>query len=266
MKSLLSLAAALTLCLPAASQAHDVWLLPSSTVISADNGWITVDAAAGNDKFYFNHNALRLNGLTVTAPDGSTVEPQHASTGKLRSSFDLNLTQAGTYRLAIVGDAIAASWEEGGQRKRWFGQPDAAAEHIPAKADKLKVWQSVRRIETFVTAGKPSAVKPSGKGLELVPLTHPNDLYAGEAAEFQMVLDGKPAPGLEVLVVPGGSRYRDQVNDIKLKTDDQGKFSVKWPQAGMYWMDVDAEDGKTASKLAAERRLAYVATFEVLPQ
>src|SRR5690606_9208557 len=201
-------------------------LLPSATVLSSDKGWITVDAAAGNDKFYFNHNALRLNGLTVTAPDGTAVEPQNTSTGKLRSTFDLNLTQAGTYRLAIVGDAIAASWEESGERKRWFGQPQDAAQHIPAKADKLKVWQSVRRIETFVTAGKPTDVKPSGKGLELVALTHPNDLYAGETAQFQMMLDGQPASSLEVLVVPGGSRYRDQVNEIKLKTDDQGKFSV----------------------------------------
>jgi uncharacterized GH25 family protein len=178
----------------------------------------------------------------------------------------VNLTQSGTYRLAIVGDAIAASWEENGQHKRWFGAPEAAAEKIPAKADKLKVWQSVRRIETFVTAGKPTDVKPSGKGLELVPITHPNDLYAGESAEFQMTLDGKPAADIEVLIVPGGSRYRDQVNEIKLKTDSQGKFSVKWPQAGMYWLDADAEDDKTAIKQASERRLAYVATFEVLPQ
>jgi len=266
MKTLVRLAAALALCVPLATQAHDVWLLPSSTVLSKDNGWITVDAAAGNDKFYFNHNALRLNGLAITAPDGSKVEAQNASTGKLRSVFDVNLTQSGTYRLAIVGDAIAASWEENGQRKRWFGTPEAAAEQVPAKADKLKVWQSVRRIETFVTAGKPTQVKPSGKGLELVPITHPNDLYAGESAEFQMTLDGKPAPDIEVLIVPGGSRYRDQVNEIKLKTDGQGKFSVKWPQAGMYWLDADAEDDKTVTKQASTRRLAYVATFEVLPQ
>jgi hypothetical protein len=81
-----------------------------------------------------------------------------------------------------------------------------------------------------------------------------------------MTLDGKPAADIEVLIVPGGSRYRDQVNEIKLKTDSQGKFSVKWPQAGMYWLDADAEDDKTAIKQASERRLAYVATFEVLPQ
>ena len=249
-----------------AAQAHDVWLLPSSTVLSGDSAWVTVDAAVGNDKFYFNHNALRLNGLTITAADGSTVEPQNVNTGKLRSTFDLNLTEPGTYRLALVNDSIGARWEENGQPKRWFGQAEAVDKNVPADAEKLSVWQSVRRIETFVTSGKPSDIKATGKGLELLPITHPNDLYAGESASFQLLVDGQPAAGAEILIVPGGGRYRDQVGEIKLKSDEQGKFAVKWPHAGMYWMDVDMEDDKTATKRATERRLAYVATFEVLPQ
>lgn len=258
--------AALLLCTSLAARAHDVWLLPSATVLSAENAWITVDAAAGNDKFYFNHRPLRLNGLTVTAADGSAIEPQNQNTGELRSTFDLKLTKPGTYRLAIASDAIAAAWEENGERKRWFGKPEEVADQVPAQADKLRVWQSVRRIEAFVTAGKPTEIKPVGKGLELLPITHPNDLYAGETATFQMLLDGKPASGVEIQVVPGASRYRDQLEAIKLTSDEQGKFSVQWPHAGMYWLDADAQDNKTASSRASERRLAYVATFEVLPQ
>ena len=47
MKSAAKLAAALALCLPFASQAHDVWIVPSSTVLSGTDSWITVDAAVG---------------------------------------------------------------------------------------------------------------------------------------------------------------------------------------------------------------------------
>ncbi len=50
-------------------------------------------------------------------------------------------------------------------------------------------------------------------------MTHPNDLFTDEPATFQMLLDGKPAAELEVNVVPGGSRYRDKVGEIQLKTD-----------------------------------------------
>jgi len=267
MKPLLSLAAAAAIAaLPLSAQAHDRFLLPSSTVLSAENAWITVDAAAGNDKFYFNHNRLALDNLAVTAPDGSAVQPQNVSQGRLRSTFDLNLTQAGTYRIALVNNGAFARWEENGQPKRWFGKPADLAANVPAGAAKLQVSESFSRLETFVTLGKPSALTPSGQGLELVAQTHPNDLYAGEQADFQLMLDGKPASGVKVVIVPGGSRYRDQVGEISLTTDAGGKFSVKWPQAGMYWLDADAEDDKTAVKQADKRRLAYTATFEVLPQ
>ncbi|RZJ03251.1 MAG: DUF4198 domain-containing protein, partial [Rubrivivax sp.] len=83
------------------AQAHNVWLMPSSTVLSKAE-WITVDAAVSNDLFFFNHVPLRLDNLTVTAPDGSALAPQNMHTGKLRSVFDLQLTQPGTYRLAVI--------------------------------------------------------------------------------------------------------------------------------------------------------------------
>lgn len=38
-----------------------------------------------------------------------------------------------------------------------------------------------------------------------MPVTHPNDLVNGEAATFQMLLDGKPAAGLEVTVTKGAT-------------------------------------------------------------
>lgn len=157
MKSFAKLSAALALCLPFAATAHDVWMVPSSTVLSATDSWITVDAAVGNDKFFFNHAPLRLDNLTIVAPDGSVVEGENLNRGKLRSTFDLQLKQAGTYRIAVVNDGVFAKWKE----------------------------------------------------------------------------DGKPKSDQDVNVVPGGSRYRDKVNEIQLKTDKDGKFSVKWPQPGL---------------------------------
>ncbi len=264
MKSAAKLAAALALCLPFAAHAHDVWIVPSSTVLSGTDSWITVDAAVGNDKFYFNHAPLRLDGLTVTAPDGNAAEAENINRGKLRSTFDLQLKQAGTYRVAVVNDGVFARWKEDGKNKRYFGKVEGMAQAVPAKADELEVSQSLGRVETFVTAGKPSAVKPVGRGLELAPVTHPNDLFTDEAATFQMLLDGKPAADLEVNVVRGGSRYRDKVGEIQIKTDKDGKFSVKWPQPGLYWIEAGMEDAKVTVPQAKKRRLSYAGTVEVL--
>lgn len=247
------------------AQAHNVWLLPSSTVLSKAE-WITVDAAVSNDLFYFNHVPLGLDNLVVTAPDGSTVAPENAHKGKLRSVFDLNLKQTGTYQLAVVSNGLFATYKDkAGANKRWRGTAEKFAAEVPADAQDLKVTQSVGRIETFVTVGKPSTVKPTGKGLELVAVTHPTDLVKGDKATFAFHVDGQPAPGLDVVLVPGATRYRDKKDEIKTTTDAKGEFSVTWPTAGMYWVDADASDAKTSLPQAKERRLSYVGTFEVLP-
>lgn len=265
-RTALALTLAAAVALPAA--AHRTWMLPSATVLSGQDPWITVDAAVSNDLFYFEHVPLRLDGLVVLTPDGSEGKAENQATGKYRSTFDVHLDKPGTYKLAIASGGIMASWEEGGQRKRWRGTAENFAKEVPAGAEKLQVTENYRRMEVFATAGKPTetVLKPTGKGLEMVPVTHPNDLFAGEAATFQFVLDGKPAADLEVSVIPGGIRYRDNLGEMKLKTDKDGKVAVTWLQPGMYWMEADLEDTKTSIKQASKRRASYNTTLEVLAQ
>ena len=266
-RSTLALAAVLSL-LPLSAFAHKAWLLPSQTVIAGDKPVITVDAAVSNDLFYFNHVPLQTAGLAITAPDGSKVEAQNLATGKYRTVFDVAVEQQGTYRIAVVNSGLTASWKEGDQPKRWRGTAARFASEVPKDAKELQVMQAVGRIETFVTHGSPNdtALKTSGEGIELVPVTHPNDLFAGEEASFKLVLDGKPAAGLEIEIVRGGTRYRNAQDEIKVKTDAAGMFKVTWPEAGIYWLETVSQDGKTSVPEARQRRLSYVATFEALPQ
>ncbi|KAF1695613.1 ABC transporter permease [Pseudoxanthomonas jiangsuensis] len=268
MKRTLILAAALALAVPFSAAAHKAWLRPSQTVLAGADPWITVDAAVSNDLFYFNHVPIRLDNLVITAPDGSSVQPQNPATGKYRSVFDVQLKQQGTYRIAVVSEGLFASWEEDGKPKRWRGNAQTFATEVPKDAKNLQVSQSVGRNETFVTNGSPNetALKPSGKGIELLPLTHPNDLFAGEPAKFRVLVDGKPASGLEFEIVRGETRYRNAQDEIKATTDAAGEFSVTWPEAGMYWLETSSQDAKTSVPQAKQRRLSYVATLEVLPQ
>ena len=253
---------------PFTAMAHKAWLQPSETVLAGVDPWVTVDAAVSNDLFYFNHVPLPLERLAITAPDGSKVDAQNGATGRYRSVFDVQLKQQGTYRIAMVNSGLSASWDEGGKPKRWRGTASALASEVPKDAKDLKVTQSVGRVETFVTNGSPNdtALKPVGEGIELVPVTHPNDLFAGEQAKFKLQIDGKPAVGLEIEIVRGGTRYRNAQEEIKAKTDTNGEFSVTWPEAGMYWLESVSEDTNTSLPQAKQRRLSYVATLEVLPQ
>lgn len=248
-----------------AAQAHSPFLMPSTTVLSTPD-WITVDAAVSNDLFNFTAFPLALDKLQVTAPDGSLVAPENLSKGKLRNTFDLQLKQPGTYRIAVLNDGVFARWKDkaSGQNKRARGTPESIAAQIPADAQEVEITQSAGRIEAFVSVGKPSTLKTIGSGLELVAAA-PNDLVKGEKTSFAMLLDGKPAKDLEVKLIAGDTRYRDKVDAISLRTDADGRFSVTWPAPGMFRLEAGSKDDKTTLPHATERRLSYAATLEVMP-
>ena len=271
-KQILRLAATVALAamtvVPAS--AHRQWMMPSSTVLSGDDVWVTVDAAVSNDLFYFEHQPLRLDAMKAWAPDGTEAAIENKATGRYRSTFDVHLTQKGTWRIASVSDGVMGSYELNGKTERLPRGTTTAnlAERIPAGATNVKTAEANNRNEIFVTVGEPTTTlfKPTGKGIELVPVTHPNDLIAGEAATFQFLLDGKPAADLPVTVIPGGIRYRDQLGQIDLKTGADGKVAIIWPEAGLYWLNVTTPQagGDEGAPPPIARRASYVTTLEVL--
>ena len=220
-----SVALAATVAVPA--NAHRQWMMPSSTVLSGDDVWVTVDAAVSNDLFYFEHQPMRLDAVKAWAPDGNEAVIENRSTGRYRSTFDVHLTKPGTWKIASVVDGVMGSYDLAGKTERLPRGTTTAnlAERIPAGATNVQTAESNNRNEIFVTVGEPTTTlfAPTGKGIELVPVTHPNDLFAGEAATFQFLLDGKPTAGLPVTVIPGGIRYRDRLGQMDLKTDAEGK-------------------------------------------
>lgn len=252
---------------PLAAQAHKAWLVPSATNIAGPEPWVTVDAAISNDLFFPDHHPASLDALQITGPDGQPVRPQNTLTGKYRSVFDVALTQQGTYRMAIVNQGLFASYELDGEKKRWRGKVDELGK-IPAGAKDVEVTETSGRVETFVSNGKPNttALTPTGKGLELAPVTGVTDLMAGEPATFQLLLDGKPAAKVKVSAIAGAVRYRNAPEELTAETGSDGKFTLTWPHAGMYWLNASVQDAQSAVKQASGRRASYTATLEVLPE
>lgn len=263
-KRLLVAAAAATL-LAGAAHAHRAWILPSATVVSGDNAWVTFDAAASNNLFFPDHRPMQVEAIAITAPDGSTVKPANATVGQYRTTFDLKLEQKGTYRIAQANSGLNASWKEGTETKRWRG---TMQEYVAQGIDKkpgVELTLSSRRVETFVTNGAPSEIKATGKGLELVPVTHPNDLYSGEEISFKLFDNGKPAANVEVSIIQGGDRYRDEPGELKLKTGADGALTFKLDTAGMYWLEAESRGAVTMEGKTLNAMSTYVAVIEVLP-
>jgi len=293
MKRTSLLVLAIAALLPLGAAAHKQWIIPSQAVVNGNDVWVTFDGAVSNQLFFPDHVPMRLDNVTATAPDGSRIELKNASTGKYRSTFDLQLGQPGTYRIANANTGLAVRWDTPGSlaakaRAQAEGKPvsgpgappetrggslrNASLEDLSTKVPKdarnLQVTQTIGRVETFVTNGAPNqtALAPVGQGIELAPVTHPNDLFAGEEATFRVLVDGQPAAGLEFEIVRGGTRYRNAQEDLSATTDAEGLLRVTWPEPGMYWLETSVQDDRPSIPQATQRRLSYVATLEVLPQ
>lgn len=250
--------------------AHRFWIVPSSTVLSGEKPWITVDAAISNSLFFADHAAPALEMFSVLGPDGKSVPLQNGNKGKYRTTFDLELPIEGTYKIVTARSFLSASWVENGETKRWRGTAESfASEGIKDKPD-VQVSRNASRVETFVTSGKPNsnALKPTGQGLELaVVKSHPNDLFSGEKARFVLLADGKPAVGVEVTLIRGDDRYRTEPGEYKTTTSEDGSFELEFKEAGRFWLNASTNvETKEASGSKTNARYSYTATFEVLPQ
>jgi uncharacterized GH25 family protein len=240
-KTLLAAVALAGVAVPAAV-AHRMWMVASSTTVSGTDNWVTVDAAVSNDLFYFDHQPLRTT-PAVTQPDGSAGSVENYALGRFRATFDLHLTQQGTYKVAAVNEGVFGSYLLNGERKMLPRGTTAAtlAQAIPAGATDVQTSTNLARNEIFITQGAPTRTvfTTTGKGIELAPVTHPNDLVTGEPATFGFLRDGKPGAGLTVTVIPGGGRYREGLKEQRLTTDAAGKVTIHWGEPGMYWVMVN---------------------------
>jgi hypothetical protein len=241
-------------------------------MVESKDAWVTVDAAVSDGLFEIDHQPLRLDLLQITGPDGATVAPANVLTGRLRSVFDVKLEKPGTYKAAIVSQTVMASYKVNGEQKRFRGNEETFKKDVPADAQELKVTRTAGRLETFFSNGETSMAvfKPTGAGLEFVPVTHPNDLHAGEKATWRFLIDGKPAANLAFSLVPGGVRYRGVLGEIRQTTDAKGEITFTVPAAGMYYLSSSWPAAAPAASgqppAMPERRMTYAASVEVLPQ
>ena len=267
-KQIVSALAAAAILVPAAATAHNPWLKPSNTTVSGKEGWVTVDAAASTDVFIADHQPLPFEMMKVVQPDGSAGQVENGMRGRYRSTFDVHLTQPGTYRIGSEMNGVFGSYKLDGQQQRLPRglAADKLKEAIPANATDVRIMENMGKNVIYVTLGAPTdtVLKPSGKGLDFVPVTHPDDLVAGEPATFGFTIDGKPAAGIEVKMIPDGRRYRNEQKEETFTTDAKGQVTITWPAAGLYWVQASTSDKNSSIPGATDRRMSFTATLEVL--
>jgi len=220
--------------------AHSPYLLPGNFKVAGYTAVLSAEISL-TDNLFLPDRAAQYP-FSFTAPDGKTEGIPESAVYKLptRTLVEYKLTDAkdGTYKLtAGPGISKTRSWEINGETKRTRDPNEA----MPAGAVLKSNSESHSSFDAYITIGKPEQLeipKASGKGLEIVPVTHPNQLNVDTVFEFIVQNDGKPLAQHDVSISYSNMDYSGQSSRNAVKTDASGKVSYKLEKPGMYMATV----------------------------
>lgn len=260
-RRLIAAAGALLLTAPGVALAHMPYLLPGQfDVTSRDH--LTVQASFTEDVFAPDV-VMKSDAWQVRGPDG-TAPIANVTYLRDLAIFEVATPKPGAYRIS--------SGARLGRKGKMFKDAAGAWEMVadgrtaPEGAETAEV-QSVTTAEVFVSKGAPSAdvLAVSGEGLELRPVTHPNEIFVGAPASFELLFDGKPLAGAKVEVFRSAGLYDGKKALEAQTTDATGRFSVTAPDAGTYLTLVRHRAAAPAGAETAHRSYTHALTFEATP-
>lgn len=274
--ALLTAAAVAFAAQPAA--AHTPYVVPIT--FSPERDYVAVQGGLSKEAAFVPDFAIRGGGeWIIVAPDGASTKatPVHL---KSLNVLEVPLPAKGTYRIG-TGDRPGRALKFAKVNGAWrvvrpapaAGAPAPApssstgplnAADVPAGAEVVDM-QSYVVAETYVSRGAPStgALKTSGKGFELEPVTHPNEIFLDEGFTFRALVDGKPVNGLNVTVFRGGEGYQDKRTAIEATTAADGKATVKFDKPGIYMLETRYPGATVPGAAPSPRVWIYSLSFEV---
>ena len=279
-----------------AADAHSPYLQP--TQFAPTRGYVAVLAALTDEVYFVPDFALRGEGFFLVDPEGRRSEIKNVAPMKSFVAAEADLPADGTYRITTGERAgrsakfarIDGRWlavrqprpgQQGQQQAQRAGQMERGGQQgapaaggdrpraideadLPAGAETAEM-QAVVVAETYVTRGAPSdaAVKTTGKGFELKPLIHPNEIFLDTGFPFEILMDGKPATGVELEVFRGGNAYDDKKVYGEVTTDAAGRATVSFDRPGVYVVTTRYPGRPAPGEAPPPRSYSYALTIEV---
>ena len=244
--------------MPGVTFAHMPYLMPNFFAVS-ERDHVTVQASFTEDLFTPDV-VMKSDAWFVRGPAGSAAVTGVTYLRDL-AAFEAALPAPGTYRISS-GERLGrkAKMYKDAKGQWTMGSEESAA---PAGAALVDV-QSVTAAEVYVTRGAPSqeALAPTGKSLELKPITHPNEIFAKAPAQFELQFEGKPLSGASVTVYRAAGAYDGKKVAADVTTDAAGRFSITPPDAGTYLALVRHRTEAPQGAETPYRSYSYALTFE----
>lgn len=242
------------------AHAHTPYLAPN-IFEPGRGGLITLDASFA-ERFFIPEVAFDNSEFEVHLPSGEVTGPDTVVSLKSRRVVEHTLEHEGTYRFSTgrrLG-RVFRIYEKDGERL----VPEGDAASVPEGATLVDWYQSNTIAETWVTRGAPSqaTIAPRGDGLEYLPVSHPNDLFAGEPLELQALYYGEPLADVLVEVFKASRQSGDDSPVASLHSDANGTFSFLPQEEGVYLLRSRHRDKAPEGSAAPEFSHTYTLVVE----
>ncbi len=244
------------------SYAHTPYLVPSRFE-PLDNGLITLDAAFA-EHFFVPDVAFDSDKFSATNPDGTRVKADAVHRLKSRTVLEHTLEQDGTYRFSTGHryGAVFTTYEQEGETLTSRNSDFT----LPNDARLIEQFQSVTLAETYISKGAPTntALQSRNKGLEIVPQSHPNELFVGDEFTFKTLFNGKALDSARVDIFRARYQFGTDKPDITLHTLSNGMASFKATEEGIYLLQIRHRAPAPAGSAAPLYSNTYTLVIEVI--
>ncbi|MCC6492746.1 MAG: DUF4198 domain-containing protein [Pirellulales bacterium] len=209
--------------------AHQKWLWPNYFKVAKGPVWISFDVTWSDSPFSA-EQGVGDQPLSIIDPAGERLAPHQVFVGKTKSTAEVELTRPGTYRLESTDPPAYWTRVEVDGQQLWRKKPrDEIRGEKVVRSDLYfsQAW-------AYVTLGEPSPLPPPDEKqpLEIIPGSHPAELYQGERLKLRTFSFGKPASRAKVSVFGPASNGHDPTR--VLECDESGLAEFRLDDVGTH--------------------------------
>ena len=227
---------------------HQQWILPNFFYTNRESPWLGIEHTWGDQRFVAGQGSGTL--LSIIQPQGWRMgRPSSIFVGQTRTVGEIELREPGTYRIETDRPAQYLAEIEVDSKKTWVSK---SKDQLPGK----KIIQSQHRwsqTTTFVTVKEYTrgVLEATGALLEIVPVTHPNQIFVGKPFVVRVLSRSQSVSDQKVEVYS----ERDSGHDATLAavTNADGECELVFPFPGMYLLTANLhQDAKDSSRANVE--------------
>lgn len=260
---------ALGILFASSSFAHDLMVLPAKSIVTKSPANVAIDITATHGVYRY-EKPVSGDNISVFGPDGKKIRNIGTVVkSATRTSFDLAINTDGTYKIVYSSprSGYMTTYTIGARetKKRLRLSKSELKGHLPENAKNIETAKLNRYSMAFVTAKKPTFanLKPTNKGFEIIPVTHPADYVNGEEIIFKALMNGKAIQGVNIAIKSEANIYNDNQEPITLTTNSKGTASITMENAGRYSAVFNYEAPSHDPKADKEMNSVFY-TFEVV--